>query len=163
MPASSRLLITYVGRALDERWANEARSEMAQNPRYRWLGNVPLEQVFQLLATARLMVLSSIMEGGANVTGEALAAGAPVLASDIDRSGARLGADYPGLYPVCNPTASATPSVRAQTDPAFSGPAHLPQRCPSVAVFTRTRVRLLATADRHHRAKRPSIRRSYQQ
>jgi putative glycosyltransferase (TIGR04348 family) len=119
LPPTSRLQITHVGRAMDESWANQATAEMAQNPRYHWLGDVPRVQVFALLATTRLMVLSSIMEGGANVIGEALAAAVPVISSDIDGSIGLLGADYPGLYPVGNPSALTALLLRAESDPKF--------------------------------------------
>lgn len=119
LPASSKVRITHVGLAMDPTWASRAEAEMAQNPRYRWLGDVPREHVFQLLATSRLMVLTSIMEGGANVIGEALAVGVPVIATDIDGSVGLLGHDYPGLYPSGNATALAALLVRAETDPAF--------------------------------------------
>jgi len=119
LPASSRLHITHVGRAMDENWANDAQAEMAVNPRYLWLGDVPRERVFQLLATSHVMVLSSRMEGGANVIGEALAVGVPVIASNIEGSAGLLGADYPGLYPVGNPAALSALLLRAETEPAF--------------------------------------------
>jgi glycosyltransferase involved in cell wall biosynthesis len=65
------------------------------------------------------MVLSSIMEGGANVISEALVAGVPVIASKIPGSIGLLGRDYPGYYPVRD-TASLTRMLqRAETDPAF--------------------------------------------
>jgi putative glycosyltransferase (TIGR04348 family) len=127
LPGSSRIRITHVGRAMDGSWANQAKAEMAQNPRYHWLGDVAREHVGQILATTRLMVLSSVMEGGANVIGEALAAHVPVIASDIDGSIGLLGADYPGLYPVGKPAALAALLIRAETDPEFL--ATLTARC----------------------------------
>jgi putative glycosyltransferase (TIGR04348 family) len=137
-PAASRLKITHVGRAMDESWANQAKAEMAQNSRYHWLGDVSREEVGLLLATTRLMVLSSVMEGGANVIGEALAAHVPVIASDIDGSIGLLGADYPGLYPVSNPRALADLLQRAENDPEFL--ATLKARCiDRAALFTRER------------------------
>ena len=67
----------------DVAWAEKARAEMARNPRYRWLGEVPGWAVRRVLAKTRLMVLSSRMEGGANVISEAVVAGVPVIASEI--------------------------------------------------------------------------------
>jgi len=119
LPASSRLHITHAGRAMDQNWADAAQAEMATNPRYHWLGDVPREQVFQLLASSHVMVLSSLMEGGANVVGEALAVGVPVIASDIAGSIGLLGTDYPGLYPVGNAEALAALLLRAECEPAF--------------------------------------------
>ena len=73
---------------------------MVANPRYQWRGGVPSWTVRRALARAPLMVLSSIMEGGANVVSEALVAGVPVLASAIPGSIGLLGRDYPGYFPV---------------------------------------------------------------
>jgi glycosyltransferase involved in cell wall biosynthesis len=39
------------------------------------------------------------MEGGANVISEAVVAGLPVIASDIDGTKGLLGLKYPGYYP----------------------------------------------------------------
>jgi glycosyltransferase involved in cell wall biosynthesis len=65
------------------------------------------------------MVLSSIMEGGANVVSEALVAGVPVLASKIDGSVGLLGRDYPGYFPLGDTEALSALLHRAETDPAF--------------------------------------------
>jgi len=111
--------VTHVGSAMDESWAQQARAEMAVNARYQWLGDVPAGVVRDLLATTRLMVLSSTMEGGANVLGEAIAAGVPVIASAIEGSLGLLGADYPGTYPTGDTRALADLLARAETDPAF--------------------------------------------
>jgi glycosyltransferase involved in cell wall biosynthesis len=65
------------------------------------------------------MVISSVMEGGANVVSEAITAGLPVLASDIDGNVGLLGKDYGGYYPVENEKALAALLHRAETDPAY--------------------------------------------
>jgi putative glycosyltransferase (TIGR04348 family) len=119
LPQSSKIRVTHVGSAMDHSWAQQARAEMAVNPRYRWLGDVPAGDVRDLLAGTRLMVLSSTMEGGANVLGEAIAAGVPVIASAIDGSLGLLGEDYPGTYPTGDTQALATLLSRAESDPAF--------------------------------------------
>ena len=72
---------------------------MAANPRYLWRGEVDAVTVRDRLSRARVMVLSSIMEGGANVVSEALIAGLPVLASAIPGSVGLLGRDYAGYFP----------------------------------------------------------------
>ena len=119
LPSSSQLRITHLGGALDESWAEQARAEMAVNPRYRWLGEVCAETVRDTLATTHLMVLSSLMEGGANVLGEAIAAHVPVIVSAISGSIGLLGADYPAAYPVGDTNALAELLLRAEDDPAF--------------------------------------------
>ena len=59
LPADSRLRVIQLGGAHDETWAQAARDEMAANPRYRWLGDLPRWRVRQWMARARLMVISS--------------------------------------------------------------------------------------------------------
>lgn len=119
LPARSRIRIVHLGRAHDEAWAERARAEMAANPRYRWRGEVPGAEVRRALARAPLMVLSSVMEGGANVVSEAVVAGVPVIASAIAGSIGLLGGDYPGYYPVGDTDALARLLARAEQDPAF--------------------------------------------
>jgi putative glycosyltransferase (TIGR04348 family) len=119
LPQGSRVRVTHVGRALDDDWAAKAETEMADNPRYRWRGDVPATTVRRLLARSRLMVLSSIMEGGANVISEAVVAGVPVIASAIAGSIGLLGADYPGYFPPGDTAALADLLARAETDGSF--------------------------------------------
>lgn len=119
LPAESRIAVVHLGKAHDETWAAAAREEMARNRRYRWRGEVPGWAVRRAMARAPLMVLSSIMEGGANVVSEAIACGVPVIASDIAGSVGLLGRDYPGYYPVRDTAALAALLRRAETDAAF--------------------------------------------
>ena len=119
LPESSEIHISHMGRALNDDMARQAQDLMAENPRYRWLGELPHWQVRNRLARCRLMVISSIMEGGANVVSEALAAGVPVIASDISGNIGMLGADYAGYYPCGNERALATLLHHAETTPEF--------------------------------------------
>jgi len=119
LPASSRIGIVHLGGAHDRQWAGRARCEMAENQRYRWLGDVPGHAVRRALARAPLLVLSSIMEGGANVVSEAVIAGVPVLASAIPGSIGLLGREYPGYFPVGDTAALARLMRRAEEEPAF--------------------------------------------
>lgn len=119
LPAGSRIRVEHLGMAHDEHWAETARAEMAENPRYHWRGDVPGWAVRRALARAPLMVLCSIMEGGANVISEALAAGVPVLASEIAGSVGLLGRDYPGYFPVGDTAALTALLRRTETDPGF--------------------------------------------
>lgn len=118
-PEGSRLRVIHMGRAHDEVWAQRAREEMARNPRYRWLGEVPGWRVRRAFARAHLMVISSVMEGGANVVSEAVVAGLPVIASDVDGNVGLLGPDYKGYYPVGNTDALAKVLWRAESDASF--------------------------------------------
>jgi putative glycosyltransferase (TIGR04348 family) len=119
LPASSRIRIIHLGKAHSEEWAEQAQAEMAQNPRYHWQGEVPAWSVRKELVKSRLMVLSSIMEGGANVISETVVAGVPVIASDIPGSIGLLGDAYPGYYPVGDTEALAAQLHRVETDSGF--------------------------------------------
>lgn len=119
LPASSRIRVVHLGKAADEEWAQRARAEMEHNPRYRWRGEVPQWQVRRTLARSRLMVLSSAMEGGANVISEAVMAGVPVIASSIPGSRGLLGGYYPGYFPLADTQALAALLLRTESDPAF--------------------------------------------
>jgi putative glycosyltransferase (TIGR04348 family) len=130
VPASSRLRVLHAGGALDEKLAADARAEMAANPRYRWLGELAHDEALALLARARLLVLTSALEGGANVVAEAVVAGVPVVSSRIDGSIGQLGADYPGFFPPGDARALADLLWRAETDAAFYD--ELASRCRAV-------------------------------
>ena len=119
LPDESHIRILHYGKAHNEEWANMARHEMKINPRYHWYGELPHWEVRRAYARCRAMVLSSRMEGGANVISEAVMADLPVLASDIDGSVGLLGKDYAGYYPVEDTRALAALMQRAETDQAF--------------------------------------------
>jgi putative glycosyltransferase (TIGR04348 family) len=119
LPHASRVRVTHVGSPYKEEFADEARTHMASSPRYRWLGEVPRWKARRLLSRSRLLVQTSIMEGGANVVSEALASGVPVIGSDIPGNVGMLGQDYPGYYEVGDEGALAWLLQRAETDDAF--------------------------------------------
>jgi putative glycosyltransferase (TIGR04348 family) len=119
LPRGSRVRILQVGGALSAEMAEQARAEAASNPRYLWLGDLPHREALRVLAASHLLVLSSLMEGGANVISEALALSLPVLASRIPGSTGLLGQDYPGLFPAQNTEALCRLLSRAESDPGF--------------------------------------------
>jgi len=119
LPASSRMRIVHYGAAENPRWAAASKAEMARNPRYVWRGDRPRAEVRRLLGRARVMVLSSRSEGGANVISEAVAAKVPILASRIDGSVGLLGRDYPGYFPVGDTVALARLLHRAESEPRY--------------------------------------------
>ncbi|MGH2571087.1 MAG: selenoneine biosynthesis selenosugar synthase SenB, partial [bacterium] len=96
LPAESRLSVVHVGAATTETMRRQAVAEEARNPRWRWLGELPREATLIRVASSRLLVLPSKMEGGANVVSEAIVLGVPVLSSRISGSVGILGEDYPG-------------------------------------------------------------------
>jgi putative glycosyltransferase (TIGR04348 family) len=119
VPATSRLRVLHYGKPHDREWASAARAEMKRNPRYHWQGDVPGWQVRRAFGRCHAMVLSSVMEGGANVISEAVAATIPVIASRIDGSVGLLGKVYAGYYPVEDEAALAELLTRAETEPEF--------------------------------------------
>lgn len=119
VPAESRLAVISVGRAHTPDWAEAAAAEMARNPRFAWRGEVARWQVRRLMARAHVMVMSSVMEGGANVVSEACVAGLAVIASDIPGNRGLLGDDYPAYYPAEDTAALRGLLQRVERDPAF--------------------------------------------
>ena len=113
------LRFVQVGGALDDSLGRQAQHTAARCPDYRWLGAVPHDAARALLAQSRLLVLPSVMEGGANVIVEAVTSGVPVLASDISGNRGMLGAGYAGYFPVGDAAALAGLVERAATQPDF--------------------------------------------
>lgn len=114
LPSRSRLRVRHLGAALDEDLADRARRETVTNPRYEWCGARPRPEALRTLAGSHLLILSSRLEGGANVVSEAIVCGVPVLSSRIDGSVGMLGEDYPGYFPVGDTAALADLLVRAE-------------------------------------------------
>ena len=119
LPGYSQIQVTHLGGAKSEAMAETA--EMAQNklPRWTWGGDVPHKTVLKRLSRAHLLVLSSVMEGGANVICEALAADVPVLVSHMPGNIGMLGEDYPGYFPVGDERKLAKLMSMAESDPDF--------------------------------------------
>jgi putative glycosyltransferase (TIGR04348 family) len=102
LPDSSRVRVLQIGGAMTEAMTSRARKEMSVNKRYHWLGQLSQLRALRILKKSSLCVLSSRMEGGANVLSEAIAASVPILASRIDGNIGILGAAYPGYFDVGN-------------------------------------------------------------
>lgn len=127
LPAESGIRVVHLGKPMSPEMEREARNRMAREPRYRWLGELPHWQACRRLARSRLMVISSRMEGGANVVCEALAANVPVIASAISGNIGMLGKDYAGYYPVEDERALAALLAKCESDHEFLG--LLQQQC----------------------------------
>lgn len=119
LPEGSSIQILQVGAALTARHGRRAEREMRSNPRYRWVGEKPRWRAVRLLARSRLLVLTSISEGGAHVVSEALACGVPVLSTHIPGSIGLLGRDYPGYFPVGDTQGLADLLLKSERDTAF--------------------------------------------
>ena len=116
---TSRVRIVHLGAALSADMAEGARREMATNPRYEWLGDLPHEDTLAVMARCRLVALTSLSEGGPAVISEAVVAGVPVLATRVAGCVGMLGDDYPGLFPPADTAALAALLGRAERDPVF--------------------------------------------
>ena len=120
LPPTLPIRVTQAGRLLDVRYAEIARLLEARFPaRYRYVGELSRAKARRLLASSDAMVISSRMEGGANVVCEAIASVIPILASNISGNIGILGRTYPGLYPLADTKALAALMERAATDARF--------------------------------------------
>jgi glycosyltransferase involved in cell wall biosynthesis len=71
------------------------------------------------LSQSHVLVVSSEMEGGANVICEAARIGVPVLASRVPGNIGMLGRDYPGYFPLRDDRALAKLIERCRGDAAY--------------------------------------------
>ena len=114
-----QLDVVHLGEALSPPMEREARRLMRADARYRWLGGAPHRAALGWLASSHVMVLSSRMEGGANVVCEAAAAGVPVIASRVSGNVGMLGRGYPGYFRFGDERDLARLLRRAALDPAY--------------------------------------------
>jgi len=119
LPAESRIRVTHIGRAMNGRFAALALREDRNNSRYRWLGEFSHARTRRRIAQSHLLVLTSRMEGGANVISEACAAGVPILASRIEGSVGLLGEKHPGMFEVGNTRELRSLLLDAENDKSF--------------------------------------------
>ena len=127
LPPESNIQVHHYGQPHTPEWADLARAEMRVNVRYTWHGEIAHHKIRQVYRRTHLLVLPSRMEGGANVISEAIVAGVPVIASDIEGSIGLLGDDYAGYYPVEDEQALSKLLLKAETDKAYY--ATLEQAC----------------------------------
>jgi putative glycosyltransferase (TIGR04348 family) len=119
LPPELPFEVVHVGAALSPGMEREARQRMAREPRYRWLGGLPHARALGWLARSHVLVVSSRMEGGANVIAEAARIGVPVLASRVPGNVGMLGRRYPGYFPLGDERALAHLLARARADRAY--------------------------------------------
>lgn len=119
LPASSRVEVIHIGRALSDSLKRQALAETKRNPRYRWIGELPHWKTRQALVRSHLMSLTSVMEGSSNVLCEAIACSVPVVASRIPGLIGTLGEDYPGYFPVGSTRALTKLLLKAESNGRF--------------------------------------------
>jgi putative glycosyltransferase (TIGR04348 family) len=145
---SATVRLIHIGGALDPALGVLAEKTQQLYPRYHWLGNVAHAATRQRLKRSQLMVITSKMEGGANVIIEAVTSGVPVLASDISGNRGMLGEDYAGYFPLGDSIKLAQLIDRAASDTKFYS--HLQAQCAARAPLfapARERAALLRVID----------------
>jgi putative glycosyltransferase (TIGR04348 family) len=121
------LRLRVIGQSLDERLGHSIKELIQNDQRIVMCGPLPHTRALSEIRKAKLLVCSSLMEGGANVIIEAVQSGTPVLASDILGNRGMLGDDYAGYFPVGDSMALATLIERCHSNPSFY--AKLSQQC----------------------------------
>lgn len=119
LPPHSRIRIVQAGDSEAADLLEQARAEALSNRRYRYLGPIPRWKVRQLVASSRLLVVSSLLESGPSVISEAVVDYVPVLASRVPGNVGVLGEDYPGYFPPGDTQALAHLLAEAESDPCF--------------------------------------------
>lgn len=111
--------VVQIGAALEDAFRVEAEKRMSEEPRYRWLGGLTHGRALGWIARSHLLVVSSLMEGGANVVAEAARIGTPVLASRMSGNIGMLGRGYAGYFPVGDEAALARLMARGMREKTF--------------------------------------------
>lgn len=116
---SPQARLIHIGAALEPALGRMAEQTEQSETCYRWLGSLPHAATRQRLKRSHLMVISSKMEGGANVIIEAITSGVPILASDISGNRGMLGDDYAGYFPLGDSQELARLIDQSIANPAF--------------------------------------------
>ena len=119
LPAESRIQVIQAGAAMTPALEARAKRETDENPRYQWVGSLTPGGARRLIARSRLLVVSSRMEGGANVIVAAIIDGVPVVASRVSGNVGMLGADYPGYFELGDTSGLTELLKRCESDPGF--------------------------------------------
>ena len=119
LPLHGDLEVVQLGAALTKEMGKQAELWMQREPRYRWLGSKPHQHAMRWMAGSHLLVVSSVMEGGANVICEAARIGVPVLASRVPGNIGMLGSNYPGYFRLFDDRGLARLIKRARDDATF--------------------------------------------
>ncbi|MBU3635326.1 TIGR04348 family glycosyltransferase [Polynucleobacter sp. es-GGE-1] len=119
LPPDSKIRLMQLGQAMSPDFKKEAISLDKNIERYQWLGQLSHSKTLQWLSRSHVMIISSVMEGGAHVVSEAIAIGIPVIASDIPGNRGLLGNYYPAYYPVGDQVALSKLLTKAETNSVF--------------------------------------------
>jgi len=119
LPANCAATLTLVGDALDPGLGDDVRRACAADARIRWLGARAHGWTRQAIRRAHVLVVTSRLEGGANVVVEALTAGTPVIGTRMSGNLGMLGADYPGYFAVGDARGLAAAIEHAAADRAW--------------------------------------------
>src|SRR5258708_7957686 len=115
----AKMELVQIGEALDGELAAEAQAWVKREPRYRWFGGMTHRQALTWMAKSHVLVVSSVMEGGANVIAPPPPIGTPLIASRVSGNLGMLGGDYPGYFPVTDDAALAQLLHRSASQPSF--------------------------------------------
>lgn len=116
LPAALPVRLFHIGAALDPALAAEVAELGVRDSRYHWLGALSAGATRQWIKRCHLLLLPSLIEGGANVLIEAVTSSVPVLGSDIPGNRGMLGADYPGWFSAGDAESLAELILRAAQD-----------------------------------------------
>ena len=119
LPEDSRIFVTHIGRVLDPQWEARVEGESETNPRYDWLGEASWSEARRYIKRARLLSLTSTIDGGGNTIAEAVVLGTPLVATRIPGHVGLTGEDYPGLLETHDERTLAEMMYAVETDPDF--------------------------------------------
>ena len=116
---SSKLRVIHLGDCSNEKMLARAQAEMKRNLRYKWIGPKSWGQTLREISRHRALVITSKLEGGANVVSEAIVESVPVISSDNSGSIGILGKNYPGIFPQGETRTLAKLLNRLENEPGF--------------------------------------------
>ncbi len=119
LPRESRIRVLQLGDSMGPAMTRRANALSVNHPRYTWMRGLPAWRARRLLKRSRVMVISSLSEGGANVVSEAAVDGVPILASRMPGNVGLLGNDYPGYFPVGDSSELRGLLLCCENDPTF--------------------------------------------
>ena len=100
------LTIRHFGKVLNPEYQAQVETAHSRlgNGRFRWQwnGSVTRAELHKIMASAPVLILPSLHEGGANVAGEFLVSGLPIIASRVAGNTGILGEDWPALFEAGN-------------------------------------------------------------